>query len=180
MESYNETGNHGYHGGYKGKIKMIKLKTLIESYIRIEKSPTDLTVADGEAGRGIYFSLQRYGDMVKYYKQNSPKHRVIRATLKPGAKVIDFTKSTIELINFMRNEIGQLKKRMGNTYIPPKITQSNYQRYGRLIQDFIRKNHSDAAGYVVNHEAKGTDLPKGKQLIVLNKDAFNYEDINNL
>ncbi len=159
---------------------MIKLKTLIESYIRVEKSPTDLTVADGEAGRGIYFSLKRYGDMVRYYRQNSPTHRLIKATPKPGAKIIDFTKSPSDLINFMRNEIKELKARMGNTYIPPQITQSNYQRYGRLIQDFIRKTAPDTSGYVVNHEAKGTNLPKGKQLIVLDKDAFNYEDINNL
>jgi hypothetical protein len=115
---------------------MIKLKTLIESYIRVEKSPTDLTVADGKAGRGIYFSLQRYGDMVRYYKQNSPTYRL--------------------------NEIKELKIRMGNTYIPPQITQSNYRRYGRLIQDFIRKNAPNASGYVVNREAKGINLPKGK------------------
>ena len=157
---------------------MIKLKSLIESYIRVEKSPNDLTVADGEAGRGIYFSLEQYDDMVDYYKRGMENVRIIKATIKPNTKIVDFTKpeNTRVLINFMRQEIRGLSQRMGNTYIPPKITQSNYQRYGRLIQDFIRQKYPNVDGYIVNHEAKGTNLPSGKQLIVLNKDDFNYED----
>lgn len=156
---------------------MIKLKTLIESYVRIEKSPTNLTVADGEAGRGIYFSIQHYSDMINYYKKNSLNYRVVVATTKPETRIVDFTKSPNELINFMRNEIKELKIRMGNAYIPPRITRSNYQRYGRLIQDFIHKNYPNISGYIVNHEAHGTNLPKGKQLIILDEDAFNYENI---
>ena len=159
---------------------MIKLKQLMESFTRIEKSDSGLTVADGEAGRGIYFSLDKYPSMISYYKNETIPYRIIRATKKPNTKIIDFTQSVAlnKLITFMRTEILGLSKRMGNTYIPPKITQTNYQRFGRLIQDFIRKNSPDADGYIVNHEATGTTVPKGKQLIVLNQDAFDYNEVN--
>jgi hypothetical protein len=157
---------------------MIKMGNLFESYTRIEKATNGLTVADGEAGRGVYFSLNRYPATINYYKRECP-YRVINAFKKQNTKIVDFTisKNLVPLIEFMRGEIERMKQSMGSTYISPKINNSNYQRFGRLIQDFIKKIYGDVDGYIVNHEAKGTDLPRGKQLIILNQDAFLYKEL---
>lgn len=156
---------------------MIYLMSLLESYIRIEKSPSNLTIADGEAGRGIYFSLIKYPKMIDYYKKHSPHgSRIIKATPKFKSNIVDLTEPIIlnELINFMRDEIVGLSKRMPG-YKKPNINKSNYQRYGSLIQSFLRGKKID--GYIVNHEFVGSDLPTGKQLIVINEDMFEYEDV---
>ncbi len=158
---------------------MIELKYLIEAYIRVEKSPTNITVADGEAGRGIYFSLSRYPEMVDYYRKNI-EHRLIQAIPHSDAKVLDLTGThNNHLLAFMRKEIEDLSKRNPG-YIKPKITKRNYQRFGRLIQDFIRKFHPDTDAYIVNHEAEGTELPKGKQLIVIDAEAFDFKDLTSM
>ena len=154
---------------------MIRLQALLEAYVRVEKSSTDLTVADGEAGRGIYFSLSRYPEMVSYYKQQSGDHRLIQAVPKSNAKILDFTgRDNNHLLAFMRKEIEALTQRTPG-YIPPKINQHNYQRFGRLIQDYIRHFHSETDAYVVNHEAEGSGLPKGKQMIVIDSNAFDFK-----
>jgi hypothetical protein len=157
---------------------MIKLITLIESYVRIEKASTGLTVADGEAGRGIYFSVGKYPDMIKYYQKGMEGgFRIVKAVALPNTKIIDFTSPKLlgALIDFMRKEIVTLSKRMQG-YIPPKIDTSNYQRFGRLIEDYIRIYHPKIDGYIVHHQADKTNLPKGKQLIIINEESFDYEE----
>lgn len=158
---------------------MTLLRQLLEQYVRVEKDPDNLTVSDGEAGRGIYFSLSRYPGMVNYYKRGMENgFRIIKATPKPNTIIIDLTRTDIEeeLIKFMRMEIEGLRQRMQG-YIPPKINRSNYQRFGRLIQDFIHQKFPKADAYVVNHQADGTDLPRGKQLVIINEPSFIYTEI---
>ena len=157
---------------------MIRLGTLIESYVRIEKAPEGLTVADGEAGRGIYFSLTKYPGMVDYYKRGSGEHRVIQAIPKTGTKILDLSSAEAhtKLIAFMRSEIEGLSQRTPG-YIKPKINGGSYQRFGRLIQDFVKKFYPDTDAYIVNHQADGTDLPKGKQIVIVDESAFDYKEL---
>lgn len=158
---------------------MIKLKDLIlEGYIRVEKDPDNLTVADGESGRGIYFSVSDYSEMVDYYKRMSGQNfRVIQAKPKLNTNIIDLTKPNIlsELLRFMKSEVLGLSKRMPG-YRTPTINHTTYQRYGRLIEDFIRRKYPNADAYITNHEFGG-DIPKGKQLIIKNENAFDYQDV---
>ena len=158
---------------------MTKLSQLLEQYVRVEKDPENLTVADGEAGRGIYFSLSKYPGMVDYYKRGSQEgHRIIKATPKPSTNIVDLSsgENNRELIKFMKSEIEALRQRMAG-YIPPRISGGNYQRFGRIIQDFIRQKFPTADAYIVNHQADGTDLPKGKQLVIINEPSFSYTEL---
>jgi hypothetical protein len=69
---------------------------------------------------------------------------------------------------------GHVPWNKGKTHTKETIEKIKEKRSKQI---FIRKNYPNIDGYIVNHEAVGTDLPHGKQLIVLNKDAFNYENI---
>lgn len=148
-------------------------------FIRIEKNPYELVHSTGEAGCGIYFSLSKYPQMIKYYKNSTHEgYRVISAHPKKGTIIYDFTKpeNLSDLLNYMREEIDKLSKRMTH-YIKPKINQSNYQRYGTMIEDYIRRKlNNNVDAFIVNHE--GLNLPKGKQLIIINEESFDYEELN--
>jgi len=150
-------------------------------FVRIEKNPYELVHATGEAGDGIYFSLSKYPQMIKYYKDLTPEgYRVISAHPKKGTIIHDFTKpeNLMELLKYMREEIDKMSKRM-EYYMKPKINQSNYQRYGSMIEDYIRRKlNGKVDAYIVNHEMSGSNLPKGKQMIIINEDGFEYEEIN--
>jgi hypothetical protein len=75
----------------------------------------------------------------------------------------------------MKSEVLGLSKRMPG-YRIPTINHTTYQRYGRLIEDFVRTKFSNIDAYITNHEFGG-DIPKGKQLIIKNENAFDYRDI---
>lgn len=146
-----------------------------QQFIRIERDPDNLTVANGEAGRGIYFSCSN--NMVNYYQKMTPEYRTIYAYPKENTLIVDFTKkeNMINLIRFIQNELIDISKRF-EYYNIPKINSSNYQRYGNQIQDYIKINFPEADAYIVNHEFKGSNLPKGKQLIIIHEDKFIYKE----
>ena len=104
--------------------------------------------------------------------------RIITAIPKSNTKIIDLSEGeTLQtLIMFIRQEISGLSKRMPG-YISPKVKSSTYQRFGRLIQDFIKKYYPTTDAYIVNHQADNTDLPKGKQLVIINEPSFDYKEI---
>jgi len=145
-------------------------------FVRVEKNPHTLVKSIGESGYGIYFSLTRYPQMLKYYKDEKFGHdvRIIYARPKINCEIYDFTKSENldDLIQYMKNEIDELSKRMSG-YMKPKINRSNYQRFGNIIENYIRDNKLDISGYIVNHEFYGS-IPKGKQLIITKEDDFEY------
>lgn len=148
-------------------------------FIRVEKEPNRMVRADGEAGTGIYFSSN--SRMVDYYRDKTHvPYRIIEATPKQNCEIVDFTeKWRLEaLIVFMREQIKERAKEW-QFYIPPKINQKNYQRYGDMIQQFLRDKDIPHDAYLVNHQFDGSALPKGKQLVIVNEDAFVYRDIYN-
>jgi hypothetical protein len=149
-------------------------------FIRIEKDPYNLTKAEGEAGYGIYFSLSKYPNMIDYYKKYTPNgYRVIYAYPKSNTQIHDFTtpQNLFKLLNFIKDEIDEQSKKMSAGYVKPKINKSNYQRYSYyIIPDYIRKElNGDVDAYIVNHDAY--NIPKGKQLIIINEDSFEYKEI---
>ena len=159
-------------------LKRILKTKLIESYIRVENNPHRLTHANGEAGKGIYFSLSQYPKMIQYYKdQSSSNARIIKAIPKSGTTIIDLTKSDElnRLISFMKKEIEQSSKEQ-TFYVKPKINKSTYQRFPFLIMQYLNEVYPNIDAYIVNHEFKGS-LPKRKQLVIKNEKSFDYIEI---
>lgn len=187
IENFENLGEIETYSIWGAKFKRLKKdNSILESkkhheFIRIEKNPHELVHATGEAGEGIYFSLSKYPQMIRYYKEMTPEgYRVVSAHPKNGTIIYDFTKpeNLTDLLNYMREEIDKISKRM-DYYIKPKINQSNYQRYGTMIEDYIRRKlNGNVDAYIVNHEMSGSNLPKGKQMIIINEDEFEYEEIN--
>lgn len=138
-------------------------------FTRIENDPEDITVADGEAGRGVYFSLSP--KVVKYYREKSPSGREIHAMPTRNCNLVDFRakERNFLLIEYIRSRINKLAKEMAG-YVKPKVNKKNYQRFGRLIEDYIREFIGDCDGYIVYHGGPG--IPSGAQLVVRNLDAF--------
>jgi hypothetical protein len=100
-------------------------------FVRIEKNKFQITTATGESGDGIYFSLTKYPQMLKYYKDmTEDSYRIIYAKPNPNCQIYDFTNSENlkNLIQFMKMEIEELSKRMIG-YRKPDINTTNYQRY---------------------------------------------------
>lgn len=138
-------------------------------FIRIENDPHQITVADGEAGRGVYFSLSPA--VVNYYKNQSPQGRRIVAHDSKDCQIIDFRAAyyNFMLIEYIRSRINKLAKEMVG-YVKPRVNKKNYQRFGRLIEDFLNEFHPNTDGYIVYHG--GPNIPSGAQLVVRNLEKF--------
>lgn len=147
------------------------MKSLVLQRACNEDYRTGFTVAQGEAGDGVYFMIPN-AKMRDYYMQG--RSELVTVKLKPDHRIKDLTEKTIRahLIAFMKVEIDKTAESMGFGYVKPKITQKNYQRFGRLITDFVNRTFDSADGWMVNHQADGTDLPKGKQVVIRNMDCF--------
>ena len=144
-------------------------------FIRSEKSHNQIVVADGEAGRGVYFYSERNRKMADYYLSGT--NRIIIATPKPRCSIVDLTTADMSrrLVSFAREEIDLTAERMGGHYVKPKIYKSNVQRFGRIIMYFVRRYCPQADAYMVGHSGPG--LPSGTQLVVLNLDAFDISEM---
>ena len=143
------------------------------AFIRGENAES-LTKATGEAGFGYYFSPVRNREMVDYYTSDS-KH-VWMAYPKSECKIADLTqplhlKGIIDLA--VRNR-EQLKKEMPG-YIDRGVNRANYQRNPYTIEEYIRKNLPNIDAYLIAH--RGSGIPTGKQLVIVNLDAFDLEQI---
>jgi hypothetical protein len=138
-------------------------------FIRTENNPHEITIADGEAGRGVYFALSP--SVANYYKNQSPQGSQITAHASKDCQIIDFRAATynFHLIEFIKARINKLAKEMVG-YVKPRVNKKNYQRFGRLIEDFLNEFYSKADGYIVYHG--GPNIPSGAQLVVRDLDKF--------
>jgi hypothetical protein len=142
-------------------------------FTRTENDPHQITVADGEAGRGVYFSLST--SVGNYYKNQSPQGRRITAIASKDCQIIDFRAAfraayhNFILIEYIRSRINKLAKEMAG-YIKPRVNKKNYQRFGRLIEDFLNEFYPKTDGYIVYHG--GPNIPSGAQLVVRNLEKF--------
>ena len=137
-------------------------------FIRIENNPHQITIADGEAGRGVYFSLSP--SVARYYRGMSPSGRVIYARQGKDCHIIDFRAAShnFHLIEYIKVRINKLAKEMSG-YVKPRVNKKNYQRFGRLIEDYINE-FCPCDGYIVYHG--GPNIPSGAQLVARNLDKF--------
>lgn len=136
-------------------------------------SPTEFNKADGEAGYGLYAYVPN-SNMRAYY--SSRGENCYRLKQSSGT-IIDLTHGPllVQLLEFAENTVKKLAHTMPG-YIKPRISKQNIQRFGMIITDFIRKNYPDATAYIVNHEGPG--LPKGKQAVILDVNAFSISSIS--
>ncbi|MDF2880082.1 MAG: hypothetical protein K0R54_639 [Clostridiaceae bacterium] len=135
----------------------------------------DIRESCGEAGVGIYAYVASNNAMRAYYTSNGE----ILYTLIPNQNSIflDFTKRELlrELITYMKKYVLEIGKRM-EYYKVPQININNYQRFGSIIEDFVKKNYSNVDGWIVRHE--GIGIPIGKQVVIKNLNAVNVQKVN--
>lgn len=129
-------------------------------------APTILTVAQGEAGEGIYAYVPSLA-MRKYYA--SKGESCFRLQLIEG-DVIDFKgEKLIELVSFIATETQHFGKQTPG-YIVPVVTKNNVQRFGWWISVFMKKFHPEAIAYIVLH--RGPGIPTGRQVVILDISKF--------
>lgn len=134
------------------------------SLYRIESDPFNLTIADGEAGRGIYAFFSRDIALYKYYRSQSPNARLVKFTV-PHLIFLTAPEFRRALIEFCKQEQDNLAAVMGPTFIKRKITLQNYWRNPYNLLSFIRVKFPAADGYVVPH--RGPSLPVGWQAVII-------------
>ena len=144
-------------------------------FVRGERAEQGVTVADGEAGRGVYFCLERNMPMVAYYLSDAC--RSIVATPKKGCFIVDLTtdEMSTRLLAFTKEQVELLAVRMGPYFKRPSIDRGNIQRFATHIMSFIFQCCPKADAYLVKHH--GVGVPSGKQLIVRNMEAFDIQDM---
>jgi len=76
------------------------------------------------------------------------------------------------LLTFARDHFRQMAARLPG-YQVPKVGPGQIQRYGHVIEDFVRKNHPDVSAYLVPHEGPG--IPKGVQAVIRRMEDFEVE-----
>lgn len=155
-------------------MKIYKIAIISNVFIRGENAES-LTKATGEAGWGYYFSPLQYKEMIKYYTESS-KH-VWEARPKPECNIEDLTtpehiKGIIDVAN---KNSSRLKEQM-RYYVEPKFNKGNYQRNPYAIEEYVKLKFPNVDAYLVLH--KGTNAPTGKQLVILNLDAFDLKQIS--
>ena len=144
-------------------------------FVRGERELQGITVADGEAGRGIYFCLERNLPMVIYYLKDAC--RSIVAIPKKECYIVDLTTTEMStrLLYFTKEQVEILVAKMGPYFKKPSVNRVNIHKFPIHINSFIEQCCPKADAYIVNHY--GVGIPGGKQLVVRNMDAFDVEDV---
>jgi hypothetical protein len=134
-----------------------------------------ITFSDGECGYGVYAYPVKYSAKMRAFYGEGGARTVFRLTLKTGY-VVDLTDPRImpSLLIFAREQFARMKTQM-TYYQEPKVNKSSIQRFGAIVEDFVRANYSDAAGYTISHELSGSNLPKAKQTVITKLDHFDVQ-----
>jgi len=119
---------------------------------------------NGEAGNGVYAHLPSKA-LRNYYTSNGEQSFKIELNKN---EVIDLTQSDNlnQLLNFAKTEINKNAKDISG-YIKPKVNKNNIQRYGRIIELFIKQVRPWAKAWIVSHS--GPNIPTGKQVVITDK-----------
>jgi hypothetical protein len=123
-----------------------------------------LSSADGEAGYGIYAYLPS-PHMRGYYSSNGETVFEIEVD---AALVVDLTAASTmaKLIAYATALFARRAKEIPG-YRQPAVNRKNIQRFGSVIEQFIRENYSDAMAWIVPHNGPG--IPDGKQVVIANE-----------
>ena len=128
--------------------------------------PDECNVCDGEAGRGVYAFVPSAA-MRRYYTASGEDIYILSLI---SGHVADLTGSEMpKLLAFAKAEFEQLAKRMPG-YQVPRVSASNIQRFGRVIEQYVAQQYPDSVAYIVPHAGPG--IPTGKQVVIKNLQAF--------
>lgn len=128
--------------------------------------PDASSISDGEAGRGVYAYVPSAA-MRRYY--TAAGETVYSLSLIEG-DVPDLTGSEMPLLlSFAKTEFERIAEQMPG-YRVPRVSASNIQRFGRIVEQYIAQRHPNAVAYIVPH--KGPGIPTGKQVVIKNLQAF--------
>ena len=114
---------------------------------RWESQDDDLTVADGEAGRGVYFFYAHDAETSAHYAGRHGERRL--AEVRLSAPLVDLTHP--KAVGPVCRWLTAYSAMMGSGF---KWDRSSFQRsfWGLMtLADVIREALPDAAGYVVPH-----------------------------
>ena len=130
----------------------------MKTFARWEKQPDSLTLANGEAGDGVYafFDSDRVLDL--HYRE--PERRRVRFTLIEGATLIDLRKRE------HRSRIAEIAKEIGCGI---KVTLRNMERAYWSITTYMERHAPDCAAYIVPHITPTTN---SVQIVVRKPEAI--------
>ena len=125
------------------------------------------SVTHGEAGVGVYAFVPNSGMRTYYTSQGETCWRL---ELKDGF-VADLSRGAllVDLVSFARGQVLENANRIPG-YVAPRITTTNIQRYGRLVEMYVRSQLPDAKAYLVPHCGPG--IPTGVQAVIRDLSAF--------
>jgi len=123
----------------------------------------DITTSYGEAGRGVYAYVPNNA-MRKYYTAHD---ETLHKIMLNKDRIVDLStgRNLDNLIQFIRQEIERMAQTMQG-YVRPKVNNSNAQRFGRIIEIYVRNNYPNVDAYIVKHMGPG--IPTGKQVVITN------------
>lgn len=121
--------------------------------------------SNGEAGYGIYAYLSRSAEMRKYYTANG--ENVVSITPKKTAKIEDLTTLVA------RKRIVEAARMIAPNG-KSTVTLLTVQRHPWAVRAYLNDNPADA--YLLPH--RGDGVPTGKQLVIVNEDAFDFAASN--
>ena len=132
--------------------------------------PDETRACFGEAGHGVYAYVPNSA-MRQYYSAKGED--VYRLTHKQG-EIVDFLAGDAmsALLAHARSHFKKTAEQMPG-YQMPEVSSSSIQRYGSVIEHYVRLHHPDAVAYLVCH--KGPGIPTGIQAVIRRMDAFEVE-----
>jgi hypothetical protein len=146
-----------------------------KSFERCQSGGGAMRTFSGEAGNGVYaYPVSSRKSMRPYYTSQGETVYLLR--MKSDAIMVDLTLPGImaDLLAYGRSRIEDRTKDMDNYphYQPPKLSASNIQRFGGLIEGFIHHRFANVriSGWIVPH--KGPGLPTGKQAVITRIEDF--------
>lgn len=135
---------------------------------RWEGADEGVTVADGEAGRGIYFFFARDRAMSCYYAGARAGCRLVEADLGEEGLLLDLTSAA--LAPAVCAWLSDYSAMMG---APRKWGRKDFQRafWGlSALMEIVREEMPAVVGYVVPHAGPG--IPTSRQVVVTKEEAL--------
>lgn len=129
--------------------------------------------ATGEAGDGIYAYFPKSTAMRRYYM--GKRSEVGEASLwdidLDASRVVDLTQpqNMAELLTYARAQFSQLERSMPG-YVTPVVSAHNIQRFGRIVEGFVRAHRPWAGAWIIGH--KGPGIPTSRQVVIADESAM--------
>lgn len=136
---------------------------------RWERQADELTTADGEAGRGVYFFFAGDSGMSRYYAARPGEGRLAEVALSDASLIIDLAHPKV--VTAVCRWLTDYSTVMGT---PCRWTRSSFQRsfWGlTTLVDVMREAlPKSIAGYVVPHVVPG--CTPSRQVIIIRDEAL--------